>query len=250
MEELKNPIKKKSGVPIDMRIGGRKVGKMAKAKADIAIISGGSGSVEQCFKNSTYPEAFKVMRYGCKKCRNVQLVWNSRNGVSPFSIGCSCGGSADHIQWERDKLCIEVDVAIMEGAKKMFISPSPERYVEFVKEHVQKNWDHFSEGFDSFHEACCAKVAQYREGEPLTVSIKEHPNASRQALTIAGLITKEEVEQTLEPSKEQPEEVIDEKGKHRRAMLLQYGCQNRSDRRNVKKKGKRASRHQRGKSRK
>ena len=57
-------------------------------------------------------EAFCVMTYHCEDCGQREEIWNSRDGVTPFMAGpcrrlhsartSPCGGSMQHIAWERD----------------------------------------------------------------------------------------------------------------------------------------------------
>ena len=61
-------------------------------------------------KKYTHPEAFCLMRYQCKECFSEELIWNSRNGVTPFVIECGfCkregikSGAMQHIDWSGDK---------------------------------------------------------------------------------------------------------------------------------------------------
>src|SRR5215469_16924087 len=53
--------------------------------------------------NSVHKEAFCLMWYACK-CGHRERVWNSRDGVTPFGMGCpSCGKSTLlHVDWELD----------------------------------------------------------------------------------------------------------------------------------------------------
>lgn len=54
-----------------------------------------------------HAEAYKRMNYRCQICGKNQLVWNSRDGVSPFNIGClapTCEGMMNHVDWEKDTL--------------------------------------------------------------------------------------------------------------------------------------------------
>ncbi len=50
-----------------------------------------------------FGEAFMLMWYACK-CGHIERIWNSRDGVTPFCLGCpSCGEvSLNHTQWYRD----------------------------------------------------------------------------------------------------------------------------------------------------
>ena len=60
-----------------------------------------------------HPEAFCLMTYRCERCRAVEIVWNSRDGVTPFVISCvqghphvpytRCGGSMQHVDWNLDR---------------------------------------------------------------------------------------------------------------------------------------------------
>ncbi len=51
-----------------------------------------------------YAEAFCLMHYKCEKCGKLELLWNSRDGVTPFMISCSnCKGTMAHANWNLDK---------------------------------------------------------------------------------------------------------------------------------------------------
>ena len=48
-------------------------------------------------------EAFMLMAYACK-CGHREMIWNSRDGVTPFGSSCpSCGQpSLQHVDWKAD----------------------------------------------------------------------------------------------------------------------------------------------------
>lgn len=50
-----------------------------------------------------FAEAFMLMTYACP-CGHREVIWNSRNGVTPFGMGCpSCGKTTlQHINWGGD----------------------------------------------------------------------------------------------------------------------------------------------------
>lgn len=49
-------------------------------------------------------EAFALMWYGCETCAHRERIWNSRDGVTPFGIGCpSCGYTLHHVAWGLDE---------------------------------------------------------------------------------------------------------------------------------------------------
>ena len=41
-------------------------------------------------KGFKHKEAYCLMRYACTNCDSKEFVWNSRDGVAPFSIKCGC----------------------------------------------------------------------------------------------------------------------------------------------------------------
>jgi hypothetical protein len=59
-----------------------------------------------------HKEAFYLMWYGCRQspgapkdvgCGHRERIWNSRDGVTPFTTSCpSCGGELMHINWGQD----------------------------------------------------------------------------------------------------------------------------------------------------
>lgn len=57
--------------------------------------------------NYNHKEAYCLMHYRCERCGKHELVWNSRDGVTPFSVGCNqdgCKGLMYHVNWHLD-LC-------------------------------------------------------------------------------------------------------------------------------------------------
>ncbi len=55
-------------------------------------------------KKYKHVEAFCLMRYQCERCGSSELLWNSRDGVTPFCIGCThCEkGTMSHVDWRAD----------------------------------------------------------------------------------------------------------------------------------------------------
>ena len=52
-----------------------------------------------------HAEAFCLMRYECRDCEHREIIWNSRDGVTPFTTTCPVCGAADmvHVDWGDDK---------------------------------------------------------------------------------------------------------------------------------------------------
>lgn len=51
-------------------------------------------------------EAFRMMTYECRVCGKQMRIWNSRDGVTPFTVTCRlCDkGFMVHINWANDPL--------------------------------------------------------------------------------------------------------------------------------------------------
>ena len=59
-----------------------------------------------------HPEAFCLMLYRCAACKAMEVLYNSRDGVTPFSIDCrneACNQHSDHmgcpmthVEWKLD----------------------------------------------------------------------------------------------------------------------------------------------------
>lgn len=59
------------------------------------------------FDNRTpykHAEAFCLMTYRCECCGFEERIWNSRDGVTPFIVGCpNCGKpNHKHVNWSDD----------------------------------------------------------------------------------------------------------------------------------------------------
>lgn len=59
--------------------------------------------LEETDSKYSHTEAFCLMTYQYESCKRIEIIWNSRDGVTPFIILCKfCGGEATHIKWEED----------------------------------------------------------------------------------------------------------------------------------------------------
>lgn len=53
-----------------------------------------------------HAEAYKLMNYRCRECGHHEILWNSRDGVTPFCIPCSkCNDpmGMTHVDWNSDR---------------------------------------------------------------------------------------------------------------------------------------------------
>lgn len=48
-------------------------------------------------------DAFMIMTYECENCMHSEKIWNSRDGVTPFGMGCpECRETMQHVRWNED----------------------------------------------------------------------------------------------------------------------------------------------------
>ena len=96
----------------------------------------------------THGEAFMLMVYKCKSCGKEELLWNSRDGVTPFGIDClACGEDSYHINWQQDERAPDfADRMAVEGKfQRMRVFVDARMHHEHIqrgaREYVEKHWD-------------------------------------------------------------------------------------------------------------
>lgn len=99
-----------------------------------------------------HAEAYCIMSYRCNACQSVEKLWNSRDGVTPFIIGCAqdgCDGEAQHIHWASDKRAVD---HIPEIGDRIFIDLSEEQALEIAKRRIEGTDFPIPEQYDSAEE--------------------------------------------------------------------------------------------------
>ena len=89
-----------------------------------------------------HKEAFCLMTYRCKDCGFEERIWNSRDGVTPFSLACPhCKGHNHyHEDWQHDQ-CNPLFGLFMKPGQRYFISMTMER----AREYAARRVDHYIE---------------------------------------------------------------------------------------------------------
>lgn len=67
-----------------------------------------------------HAEAFRLMNYRCQECGHHEVLWNSRDGVTPFSIPCSkCNDpmSMVHVDWNLDRFAPMHHMSLSHGQR-------------------------------------------------------------------------------------------------------------------------------------
>ena len=86
-----------------------------------------------------YPEAFCLMQYRDKVTGETEILWNSRDGVTPFGISSRRGNDAMHENWKQD-ICIP-DFKPAPGMR-IFVDSTLENLTPGLTAYIEKWWDH------------------------------------------------------------------------------------------------------------
>ncbi len=85
-------------------------------------------------------EAFCLMIYTCDKCKAMEIIWNSRDGVTPFMTSCRfCDGTVAHDNWYLDKQLPEYKPF---KGQRVFIDLTEENCRKYTTKRVDALWDH------------------------------------------------------------------------------------------------------------
>jgi uncharacterized C2H2 Zn-finger protein len=87
-----------------------------------------------------HAEAFCLMNYRCQVCNFSEVIWNSRDGVTPFILKCPrCGElRQQHDQWHKD---VRFPGYNPKPGQRVFIDLTPEKYSEFIKKRIDSLWE-------------------------------------------------------------------------------------------------------------
>lgn len=115
-------------------------------------------------------EAFALMQYECEKCHNIEVIWNSRDGVTPFIVDCrerDCDGSAQHARWNEDVYAPDHVPAL---GTRMFVDLTPERRKALAVKTAERYWETYPPSREQFStvEDLAAMLASHgvSPGEP------------------------------------------------------------------------------------
>jgi hypothetical protein len=97
-----------------------------------------------------HAEAFCLVAYRSDDGTETELIWNSRDGVTPFVISLRSGKQATHVAWETDQ-CIP-DYSPPPGSR-VFVDLTPERARQLAEQRV--------DGFLADPELNARVLAQY-----------------------------------------------------------------------------------------
>ncbi len=85
-------------------------------------------------------EGFCLMLYKCEGCEAIEVLWNSRDKVTPFMITCRyCKGYMQHAEWQLDTYA--PDFKPHKGMR-IFIDLTEMKNKEYITAQVNRYWEH------------------------------------------------------------------------------------------------------------
>lgn len=85
-------------------------------------------------------EAFCLMQYEADDHSETEVIWNSRDGVTPFVVTLRSGKSATHTRWGEDVRCSR-SMADALGVRR-FVSHTEATARPAAEAFVEKWWNH------------------------------------------------------------------------------------------------------------
>ena len=87
-------------------------------------------------KDHKFAERFSLMRYSCQ-CGHSEIIWNSRNGVTPFCTSCpSCNQpTLQHVEFGRD---IYAPNHKLNKGQRFWRDGTKEEAKAIIKEHCER----------------------------------------------------------------------------------------------------------------
>ena len=85
-----------------------------------------------------HQEAFCLMQYASKDGSERELIWNSRDGVTPFCILSRSGVEMQHVNWKQDRY---VPQHLPRVGDRIFVDLTFERAIETQRQNVERWWD-------------------------------------------------------------------------------------------------------------
>lgn len=129
-------------------------------------------------------EAFCLMKYRADDGEE-EILWNSRDGVTPFMIRLRSGKEASHVEWHLDKYAPDY---IPPVGSRIFADLTEEKAREMVRERVEELWNHseypahaYFESKKDFEEALTRDMLRaVQDHSPVVIEVREPWNSTTQ----------------------------------------------------------------------
>lgn len=119
-----------------------------------------------------HAEAFALMTYATEDGKELEAIWNSRDGVTPFYITSRSGQPMHHVDWHKD---VYNPNHQPRPGDRVFVDLTADALRESVTRRVDEYWDHpdypMSRTFESRGAAIDALAVDVQPGEPMLIEV-------------------------------------------------------------------------------
>ncbi|MFN6572394.1 hypothetical protein [Dendronalium sp. ChiSLP03b] len=120
------------------------------------------------FNTYHHKEAFCLMKYAAEDGSEVEWIWNSRDGVTPFCVSNRAGDKMlQHVNWHLDRRILDYQPMPCE---RIFVGLSLEKAKQRAQRRIEHFWDrddcaHIREMYGTKENAVEGLIDSYRVGE-------------------------------------------------------------------------------------
>lgn len=109
-----------------------------------------------------YNEAYCLMQYQDEVTGEIEWLWNSRDGVTPFMVRSRKGNMSKHINWGEDRRATD---HVPEVGDRIFVDLDEQTARALAASTVERDWDHpeypMRDAYDSKKQAIKALAEAY-----------------------------------------------------------------------------------------
>lgn len=126
-------------------------------------------------------EAFNLMVYRSDDGTEEEVIWNSRDGVTPLVITLRSGKQATHVDWHRDRYAPEHQP---QPGDRIFVDLAEEKARQYARANAEKFWNmgevmgtYASDVYESVDQLAEELAASYleRPGAPDLIEVTGEP---------------------------------------------------------------------------
>jgi len=85
-----------------------------------------------------HKEAFSLMQYASKDGREIEYIWNSRDGVTPFTVTSRRGTTLEHVNWSGDR---RIPNFVPQPGSRIFVDLTEDAARAYAVRQVRLYWD-------------------------------------------------------------------------------------------------------------
>lgn len=127
-----------------------------------------------------HKEAFCLMKYATDDGSEVEWLWNSRDGVTPFIIRSRTGKEMHHVDFHLDRPVPHYQPL---DSERIFVDLTPERAELFARRRIERYWNDMpfpmSQAFETQEQALDVLVKEMlRPGAPDIIEGREYRKGS------------------------------------------------------------------------